>query len=183
VIDEASVEDLVDAGHTRAPRTDDLVSDHAKNVQDTWSDRPDDEGVEEPPVVPKIAVVVRLDLEAWQKLNVTAFTASGVAARGIDLVGEPYEDGSGQSYLPMLGYPVMVFGGDGAALTRAFHRALDRGLTVAVYTDDLFATGNDVDNRAAVRAVATDDLVLAGFAVAGPARTVDKVVDKLRLHP
>jgi hypothetical protein len=75
--------------------------------------------------------------------------------------------------------PVMVIGGDGAALTRAFHRALDRGLAVAVHTDDLFATGNDVDNRAAVRAVATDDLVLAGFAVAGPARTVDK----LRLHP
>jgi hypothetical protein len=132
---------------------------------------------------PKIAVAVRTDLEAWQKLNVTAFTTSGVAAHRPDLVGATYEDGAGQTYLPMLGHPVMVFGGDGAALTRAFRRALDRGLAVAVYTDDLFATGNDVDNRAAVRAVATDDLVLAGFAVAGPARTVDKVVDRLRLHP
>ena len=120
---------------------------------------------------------------AWQKLNVTAFTTSGVTAHRPDLVGDPYEDGSGQGYLALLGHPVLVFGGDGAALTRAFHRALDRGLAVAVYTDDLFATGNDVDNRAAVRAVATDDLVLAGFAVAGPARMVDKVVDKLRLHP
>lgn len=132
---------------------------------------------------PKIAVAVRLDLEAWQKLNVTAFTASGVTAHRPDLVGERYEDASGQGYTPMLGHPVLVFGGDGAALTRAFRRALDRGLAVAVYTDDLFTTGNDVDNRAAVRAVYTDDLVLAGFAVAGPARTVDKVVDKLRLHP
>lgn len=132
---------------------------------------------------PKIAVAVRLDLEAWQKLNVTAFTTSGVAAHRPDLVGEAYEDGSGQGYLPMLGHPVMVFGGDAAALTRAFRRALDRGLAVAVYTDDLFATGNDVDNRAAVRAVATDALVLAGFAVAGPSRMVDKVVDRLRLHP
>ncbi len=132
---------------------------------------------------PKIAVAVRLDLEVWQKLNVTAFTTSGVTAHRADLVGEPYEDAAGQGYLPMLGTPVLVFGGDGAALTRAFRRALDRGLAVAVYTDDLFATGNDVDNRAAVRAVATDDLVLAGFAVAGPARMVDKVVDKLRLHP
>lgn len=132
---------------------------------------------------PKIAVAVRLDLDAWQKLNVTAFTTSGVTAHRPDLVGVPYEDASGQGYTPMLGHPVLVFGGDGAALTRAFRRALDRGLAVAVYTDDLFATGNDVDNRAAVRAVATDDLVLAGFAVAGPARMVDKVVDKLRLHP
>ncbi|QYG92204.1 DUF2000 domain-containing protein [Iamia sp. SCSIO 61187] len=139
--------------------------------------------MEEQPVTPKIAVAVRLDLEVWQKLNVTAFTTSGVTARRPDLVGGPYEDASGQGYLSMLGHPVLVFGADAAGLTRAFRRALDRGLAVAVYTDDLFATGNDVDNRAAVRAVATDDLVLAGFAVAGPAKTVDKVVDKLRLHP
>ncbi|HEX7133696.1 MAG TPA: DUF2000 domain-containing protein [Iamia sp.] len=132
---------------------------------------------------PKIAVAVRLDLEAWQKLNVTAFTTSGVAAHRPDLVGDPYEDGDGQAYLAMLGHPVLVFAGDGAALTRAFRRALDRGLVPAVYTDDLFATGNDVDNRAAVRKVGTDDLALAGFAVAGPAKIVDKVVDKLRLHP
>jgi hypothetical protein len=135
------------------------------------------------PDTPKIAVAVRLDLDDWQKLNVTAFTASGVTAHRPDLVGDPYEDGSGQRYTPMLGHPVLVFGGDAAALTRAFRRALERGLAVAVYTDDLFATGNDVDNRAAVAAVATDDLVLAGFAVAGPSKIVDKVVDKLRLHP
>ena len=53
---------------------------------------------------------------------------------------------------------------------------------MAVYTDDLFSTGNDVDNRAAVAAVATDDHDLAGFAVAGDRRTVDKALDKLRLH-
>ena len=44
------------------------------------------------------------------------------------------------------------------------------------------ATGNDIDNRAAVAAVATEDLSLAGFAVAGDRRTVDKALDKLRLH-
>jgi hypothetical protein len=54
---------------------------------------------------------------------------------------------------------------------------------MAVYTDDLFGTGNDVDNRAAVAAVATEDLDLAGFAVAGDRRTVDKALDRLRLHP
>jgi hypothetical protein len=139
--------------------------------------------VEDPLVTPKIAVAVRLDLEAWQKLNVTAFTTSGVTAHRPDLVGEAYEDASGQRYTAMLGHPVLVFGGDGPALTRAVRRARERGLAVAVYTDDLFGTGNDVDNRAAVGRVATDDLVLAGFAVAGPARMVDKVVDRLRLHP
>jgi hypothetical protein len=52
-----------------------------------------------------------------------------------------------------------------------------------VYTDELFTTGNDADNRAAVAAVATEDLGLAGFAVAGDRRTVDKALDRLRLHP
>lgn len=82
----------------------------------------------------------------------------------------------------MFGHPVLVYGGDGPAITRAFGRAQERGLPTAVFTDDLFATGNDVDNRAAVAKVATEDLALAGFAVVGPRRTVDKALDKLRLH-
>lgn len=38
----------------------------------------------------KIASVIRDDLAAWQKLNVTAFTVSGVAGSA-DILGEPYE--------------------------------------------------------------------------------------------
>jgi hypothetical protein len=131
----------------------------------------------------KIAVAVRSDLATWQKLNVTAFVVSGLGSVRPELVGEPYADGSGRGYLPMFAHPVLVHAGDAAAVTRAFTRALARDLTVAVYTDDLFATGNDVDNRAAVAKVATQDLVLAGFAVAGPRRDVDKALDRLRLHP
>lgn len=131
----------------------------------------------------KIAVVVRSDLAAWQALNVTAFLSSGLGTAAPELIGLPYEDASGVKYHAMFGRPVVVLTGDAAAVRRAFDRALGRGLTAAVYTDDLFATGNDDDNRAAVRAVATDDLALAGFAVSGPSRIVDKVVDKLRLHP
>jgi hypothetical protein len=131
----------------------------------------------------KIAVVVRDDLATWQKLNVTAFVSSGIGTWWPEVVGEPYEDASGQGYHAMFGHPVLVFAADGAALRRAFDRALGRGLRVAVYTDDLFVTGNDVDNRAAVAKVATDDLVVAGFAVAGARRPVDKALDKLELHP
>jgi hypothetical protein len=82
----------------------------------------------------------------------------------------------------MFGQPVLVFAGDGAQLRRAFDRAVGRGLCPSVYTDELFATGNDVDNRAAVRAVTTDRLSLAGFAVHGDRRTVDKALDGLKLH-
>jgi hypothetical protein len=146
-------------------------------------DHADDTGNDAPvPTPPKIAVVVRDDLAPWQALNVTAFLVSGIGTRLPDLVGEPYVDGSGVRYLPMFGHPVLVFAADAAALARAAGRARARGLATAVYTDDLFATDNDVDNRAAVAKVATADLALTGIAIAGPRRDVDKAVDRLRLH-
>jgi hypothetical protein len=132
---------------------------------------------------PKLAVVVRDDLATWQKLNVTAFLTSGYGALRRDLVGAPYADADGRRYQPMLAQPVAVLMADAAGLGRAFDRALARDLAVAVYTDDLFTTGNDEDNRAAVAAVATADLALAGFAVCGERRAVDKALDRLRLHP
>ena len=144
------------------------------------SDSPDPAPVPPPP---KIAVVVRDDLATWQALNVTAFLVSGIGTRFPDLIGEPYVDASGATYLSMFGHPVLVFSADAAAIDRAATRTRARGLAMAVYTDDLFATDNDVDNRAAVAKVATEDLALAGIAVAGPRRDVDKAVDKLRLHP
>jgi hypothetical protein len=145
----------------------------------------DDETTDLPEIhrTTKLAVAVRDDLATWQKLNVTAFLVSGLGSAAPELVGRPYEDGSGVKYHSMFALPVLVFAGDAAGLRRAFDRAQGRGLRVSVYTDDLFSTGNDVDNRAAVAAVMTDDLVLAGFAVAGERRMVDKVFDKLRLHP
>jgi hypothetical protein len=132
---------------------------------------------------PKVAVVVRDDLRVWQKLNVTAFLTSGWGARRPDLVGADYRDADGRGYQPMFAQPVAVLVADAAALRRAFDRAVARGLPVAVYTDDLFTTGNDDDNRAAVAARGTAELPLAGFAVCGDRRTVDKALDKLRLHP
>ena len=42
----------------------------------------------------KIAVVIRTDLEAWQKLNVASFLAGGIAATFPECIGARYEDGS-----------------------------------------------------------------------------------------
>ena len=52
-----------------------------------------------------------------------------------------------------------------------------------MFTSDLFRTGNDDDNRAAVRAVGRDDLDLVGLAVHGPRNAVDKIVKGSRMHP
>jgi hypothetical protein len=130
----------------------------------------------------KVAIVVREDLAGWQKLNVTAFVASAVAHATDEVMGRPYEDGSGNRYLSMIREPIMVFAADAALLTRTHQRALSRLLPTAVYTEDLFATGNDEDNRAAVKAVTAEKLALAGLGLYGPRNEVDKVVKGLVLH-
>jgi hypothetical protein len=130
----------------------------------------------------KIAVLLRDDLRTWQRLNVTAFLVSGITAANPGLVGEPYEDADGTGYLPMLGQPVLVLEGSKEVLTAAHQRALSRDLPLAVFTADLFGTGFDEANRAAVRAVPRDALDLVGLALHGPKNAVDKVLKGARMH-
>jgi hypothetical protein len=122
----------------------------------------------------KVAVVVRDDLAVWQRLNVTAFLVSGVtAAAGPSVVGEDYVDADG----------VLVFEATASKLRTVHERALRRDVPLAVYTAELFATGHDDDNRAAVRAVPTAELDLVGVALRAPHRDADAVLRGLRRHP
>jgi len=131
----------------------------------------------------KIAVLLRDDLEVWQRLNVTAFLVSGIGQRNPEVIGEPYADADDTGYLPMFRQPVLVFEAGKETLTRSHERAVSRGVAMSVFTADLFATGNDRDNRAAVRAVKRSNLDLVGMAVYGPRGAVDKVVKGARMHP
>jgi hypothetical protein len=130
----------------------------------------------------KIAVVIRTDLEAWQKLNVASFLAGGIAAAFPECVGDSYEDGSGTRYLALIGQPILIYGADRAALLRALGRALARNVTPALYTEDMFETTHDEANRAAVKAVVRDALNLVGLAVRAERKLVDKIVDGLKFH-
>jgi hypothetical protein len=132
----------------------------------------------------KIAIVLRDDLAVWQKANATAFLVSGIAGSDPQTVGEPYVDGSGNSYLPMFRQPVLVFAGDAAAVRRAYERAMQREVAqLAIFTNDLFSTPHDDANRAAVAAVPAEELDLVGLALRADKKTVDKVVDRLKRHP
>jgi hypothetical protein len=131
----------------------------------------------------KIAVVIREDLAVWQKMNVTAFLVSGIAGTVPEIVGEPYVDGSGNRYLPMFRQPVMVFGADAPGIRRAYERGRQRGVEMAIYTRELFATSHDEANRAAVEAVPEDELDLVGIAMHADDKVVDRVLDRLRPHP
>jgi hypothetical protein len=130
----------------------------------------------------KIALVIRTDLEAWQKLNVAAFLTSGIAAAFPECIGEPYQDGSGTSYHPLIGQPILIYGADRPALSRALERALARNVKPAVYTEDMFKTTHDAANRAAVAAVARADLNLVGLAFRAERKVIDKVLDGLKFH-
>jgi hypothetical protein len=130
----------------------------------------------------KVAIVLRNDLLPWQKLNVAAFMASGIIGSVEGIIGQPYEDADGTEYLALCRQPITILEGDGPTLSSALRRAMDRNLRVAVYTEEMFATANDDDNRAAVRAVARDQLNLVGIGLHGERGVVDKALKNVGLH-
>lgn len=132
----------------------------------------------------KVAVIVRSDLANWQRLNVCAFLISGVtAAAGSDAIGEDYLDADGDRYLPLLVQPVLVFEATAEKLRTVRERAQRREVPVALYTSQMFTTGHDAANRAAVRAVAAVDLDLVGIALRAPHRDADAILRGLPRHP
>lgn len=130
----------------------------------------------------RIAVMLRDDLLPWQELNVTAFLMSGIASSEEDLVGEVYRDANGVEYLPMFRQPVLVFSADADRLAAAREKSVERGIATAVYTRELFATGHDAANRAAVAAVPSAELDLVGLAVRGPRTAVNRVTKGAARH-
>jgi hypothetical protein len=132
----------------------------------------------------KVAVAVRDDLAAWQRLNVVAFVISGVVGEaGHEAIGEDYLDADGNRYLPLLVQPVLVLEASAQKLKTVRERAERRSVPIALYTAQMFATGHDTANRAAVRSVAAVDLDIVGVALRAPHRDADAVLRGLTRHP
>lgn len=130
----------------------------------------------------KVAIIVRDDLAVWQRLNVVAFLATGVACAAPDAMGEPYVDAKGRQYGNMLGQPVLVFEGDLAGLQKAHRVGVERELTLVPYVFAMFSTGHDAANREIFMAEDADNLNLVGLALHGPKKAVDKAIKGLSLH-
>lgn len=131
----------------------------------------------------KIAIVVREDLAQWQKLNVTAFLASGIAAAVPDCIGEAYIDATSRRYGAMCGQPILVFAGTLAELQKAHGRAVDQDLVIVPYVEAMFATGHDAANRAVFAEGDVTAQTWVGLAVHGERKAVDKALKGLKLHP
>lgn len=129
----------------------------------------------------KIAIVIRDDLAQWQKLNVTAFLSSGIAAETPACIGEHYVDGAGRRYGRMFAQPVLVFAADVHGLRKALRRAEAEGLTATAYVAAMFATGHDEANREVFAADDPEAPDLVGIGLRGPKKAVDKAVKGLKL--
>ena len=127
----------------------------------------------------KTALVIRADLLPWQVANVAAFLSGGLAGTYPEIVGEPYRDGDGRLYTPIR-EPIFVYGATSVELTRTHGRAVNRGMRFALYTEPLFKTTTDADNRACVAATSTAALDLVGLGLHGDRKTIDKITGGLK---
>ncbi|MBE9462363.1 DUF2000 family protein [Dyadobacter subterraneus] len=131
----------------------------------------------------KIVMVVRNDLETWQKLNVASFLASSVAIGFPETHGQPLINASGSQYLPLMKHPVLVYKADSPQqIIRAFNRAKDRELAIGIYTQPLFSTRNEEQNLSEIAKETDESQELAGIIIYGENRKVDKAIDGLKLH-
>lgn len=129
----------------------------------------------------KIKIVLRNDLEAWQELNVTAFLMSGIAGTQ-NIIGQPYVDKDQVQYLPMSQQPIMIHSATGEQMKELLQKALAKDVVITIYTEELFKTYNDEDNRAMVANFKTEELNLVGIGVRGKKNHVDRLLKGFELH-
>jgi len=130
----------------------------------------------------KIAIVVREDLASWQKLNVVAFLTSGVVGATDGLIGAPYEDAAGNTYHALMVQPAIVLSASAETIRAIYLRTLERGVRVSLYIEEMFRTGHDEANRAAVRQHAPSAMNVVGLALREEKKLVDKITKGASLH-
>ena len=130
----------------------------------------------------KIAIVVRDDLAPWQELNVTAFLTSGIVGASQGLLGEPYEDAAGNTYNPLVIQPMIVLSANPEAIKTIYRRAIERGVRLSLYIEEMFATGHDAANRAAMKQHLPEALNVVGLALREDKKLVDKITKGARMH-
>ncbi len=131
----------------------------------------------------KLVIVVREDLATWQKLNVTAFLATGHAAANPEIIGAPYQDANGNSYNPLSGQPMIILSANGNTLSNIHKRAVSRNVPSALYIEEMFSTGHDAANRTVFAEFGPDDAKVVGIAIRADKKIADKITKGAKMHP
>lgn len=131
----------------------------------------------------KVAIVLRDDLQLWQKLNVCAFLMSGIVGSAPEMLGDPYVDSEGNFDHPLSRQPIVVLSADSSVLVKIRRRAIERRVPTAIYIDPMFETGHDEANRAVFAQHSSESARIAGIGVRAGRSQVDKIMKGARLHP
>jgi len=130
----------------------------------------------------KIAIVLRSDLQSWQKLNVTAFLSTGIAGQHPDIIGEAYRDRTGNVYNALSIQPIIVLSADKESIAAIHRRSLERGVISSIFIEEMFSTGHDMANRAVFSEFAPEDAKVVGIALRADKKTVDKITKGASMH-
>ncbi len=130
----------------------------------------------------KIVIVLRDDLLIWQKLNVTAFLVSGIVGANTSLIGEPYRDAAGHVYNALCIQPMVVLSCDRETLKTIHRRALEREVKASLYVEEMFSTGNDIDNRAVFAQFDPETARVVGLALRAERKIADKITKGAKMH-
>lgn len=130
----------------------------------------------------KIAIVLRSDLQSWQKLNVTAFLSTGIAGQHPDIIGEAYRDRTGNVYNALSIQPIIVLSADKESIAAIHRRSLERGVTSSIFIEEMFSTGHDAANRAVFSEFAPEDAKVVGIALRADKKIVDKITKGASMH-
>jgi hypothetical protein len=131
----------------------------------------------------KIAIVIKSDLEDWQKLNVASFLASSVAIKFPDTHGKSFVNASNSEYLPFIKHPILIYKADtDAEIKRAFNRSKERELNIGIYTAPLFGTKNEEENLIEIAKCNDENQNLVGIIVYGETKKVNEALDGLKFH-
>lgn len=131
----------------------------------------------------KIALVLREDLTVWQKLNVTAFLATGIVGQAPEIIGEPYCDRASNRYNALSIQPIIVLCADAHTLSLIHRRVIERGVVASAYIEEMFTTGHDAANRTAFAQFAPEDAKVVGIGLRAGKKIVDKIAKGARMHP
>lgn len=84
-----------------------------------------------------------------------------------NIIGQPYLDKNGVQYLPMSQQPIMIHSSNSERMNELLQKAIKKDVVISIYTEELFHTYNDEDNRVMVSKYQTQELNLVGIGIRG----------------
>ena len=77
---------------------------------------------------------------------------------------------------------MIVLSADRETIAAIYRRGLERGARLSLYIEDMFSTGHDAANRAAVKQYCPEAMNVVGLALREDKKLVDWITKGARMH-